>query len=446
MPDETIQSKTCGTPVGDPRWQLVERIVASAYFAKSDRLRTLLVYICEISLQGRDGELNEINIGSQLFGRSGYDPSVDGIVRSHASRMRQRLEQYFEKEGSQEPIRLLVPKGAYIPIFEPRSPEKQALELAPAEAMHPEISPARPADKAKTSSAPNHLPKHSIVWLLSAALALSIGIIVYLTIRLDTGASAQQISAAPDAFWSMFFAQGRPTTVVFSDASLALLQDITDRSVKLPDYVDSTYLSRITTPAAAITEVAKELGARRFTSIVDAGILAQFYRLPGVHPDGVRIRYSRDLRPGDLKDGSLVLLGTRESNPWVEIFETHMNFVFRSDLPRRGFSVINRSPRGNELAQYDFDPLDPSGKVYGVAALRPNLSASGYVLLLEGTSAAGTDAAADFIFNNAQLLPFLSGIRNPNGSIPYFEVLLQSNNVNGDASQLKIVACRTSQN
>jgi hypothetical protein len=442
MPDETIQSKMCGTPVGDPRWQLVERIVASAYFAKSDRLRTFLVYICEMSLQGRDGEINEINIGSHLFGRSGYDPSVDGIVRSHASRMRQRLEQYFENEGSQEPIRLLVPKGAYIPIFEPRSREKQALELAPAEAMQPEVSPGRPGDKAKLNSAPNHL----IVWLLSAALALSIGIILYLTIRLDTRASVPAISAAPHALWSMFFEQGRPTTVVFSDASLALLQDITDHSVQLPDYVNSKYLSRITTPAAAITEVAKELGARRSTSIVDAGILAQFYRLPGVHPDWIRIRYSRDLRPGDLKDGSLVLLGTRESNPWVEIFETHMNFVFRSNLQRRGFSVINRSPRGNELAQYDFDPLDTSGKVYGVAALRPNLRSSGYVLLLEGTSAAGTDAAADFIFNNAQLLPFLSGIRNPNGSIPYFEVLLQSNNVNGDASQLKIVACRTSQN
>jgi hypothetical protein len=355
--------------------------------------------------------------------------------------MRQRLEQYFEKEGSQEPLRLLVPKGAYIPIFEPRSPEKQTLESAPVEAILPETGPARARDEAGPTSAPNRV----LIWLLSAALALAGVMILHLKVRLDTRASAQTMSSPPHPLWSMFFPEGRPTTIVFSDASLALLQDITDRSVKLPDYVNSKYLVHVTTPVAATTEVAKELGARRFTSIVDAGILTRFYLLPGIHPDWIRIQYSRDLRLDDLKGGSLVLLGTRESNPWVEIFETHMNFVFRSDLPRRSFSVVNRSPRGRELSQYDFDPLDPSGKVYGVAALRPNLSGSGYVLLLEGTSAAGTDAAADFIFNNALLLPFLSRIQNRNGSIPYFEVLLQSNNVNGDASQLKIVAYRTSQ-
>jgi hypothetical protein len=441
MGDETLQTNICNTLVDDPRWQLVERIVASACFAKSDRLRSLLVHICEQSLQGRDDEINEINIGSRLFGRSGYDPSVDGIVRSHASRMRQRLEQYFENEGSQEPIRLLVPKGAYIPIFEPRSPETQTLEFGPGETVLSEASPSGSENKAEGKSVPNHRP----IWLLSVALACASVMILYLMLRLDARASTQVRPSTQNPFWSMFVTQSRPATIVFSDASLAILQNITDRTVKLPDYVNSNYLDRITTPGAATTEVAKDLAARRFTSIVDAGILNRFYLLPGIHPDWIRIQYARDLRLGDLKDGSLVLLGARESDPWVEIFEPHMNFVFRSDLHRHGFSVINRSPHVHELSQYDFDPSDPSRKVYGVAALRPNLSASGYVLLLEGTSAAGTDAAADFMFNNAHLLPFLSRIRNPNGSIPYFEVLLQSNNVNGDASQLKIIAYRTSQ-
>jgi hypothetical protein len=141
----------------------------------------------------------------------------------------------------------------------------------------------------------------------------------------------------------------------------------------------------------------------------------------------------------------VVLLGTQQGNPWVELFEAHMNFVFRDNLRQRIFSVINRSPRDNELSQYDYDQSDPLHKVYGVAALRPNLSGTGRVLILEGTSMAGTEAAADFVFNDALLLPFLHKIRNSNGSLPYFEVLLQSNNMNGDASQLKIIGYRTSQ-
>lgn len=77
---------------------------------KSDRLCKFLAYVCELSLQGREHEISEVNIGAQLFGRPNYDPTVDGIVRSHASRMRQRLDQYFEAEGANEPVRLMIPK------------------------------------------------------------------------------------------------------------------------------------------------------------------------------------------------------------------------------------------------------------------------------------------------------------------------------------------------
>jgi len=66
------------------------------------------------------------------------------------------------------------------------------------------------------------------------------------------------------------------------------------------------------------------------------------------------------------------------------------------------------------------------------------------VLILEGTSMAGTESAADFVFENGRLLPFLEKIRNPNGALPYFELLLQSNNVNGTASESEIIAYRTS--
>ena len=97
MSNVTLQLETDSVCANDPRWELVERIIASPYFVKSPRLCSILSFICELSLQGRDEEINELNIGTSLFGRApNYDPSVDGIVRSHASRLRQRLEQYFK--------------------------------------------------------------------------------------------------------------------------------------------------------------------------------------------------------------------------------------------------------------------------------------------------------------------------------------------------------------
>ena len=55
---------------------------------------------------------------------------------------------------------------------------------------------------------------------------------------------------------------------------------------------------------------------------------------------------------------------------------------------------------------------------------------------------AGTEAAADFVFDEALLLPFLKKIANKDGSIPYFEVLLQPTNMNGSASQLQVLGYR----
>src|SRR6202007_2695736 len=98
------------------------------------------------------------------------------------------------------------------------------------------------------------------------------------------------------------------------------------------------------------------------------------------------------------------------------------------------FSVLNRSPRGQELARYDSIRSDPAHKIYGIVASRPNLSGSGEILILEGTSMAGTESAADFVFDDTRFLPFLDRIRRPNGSLPYFELLLQSNNMNGTES------------
>jgi hypothetical protein len=425
----------------DPRWQLVRRIVVSPAFVKSDRLCSFLLYICELNLQGRADEINEINIGARLFGRPDYDPSVDGIVRSHASRMRQRLEQYFSGEGAEEPIRLLIPKGAYIPVFEPRCSKIPARQAAPLES-----TPAAVADSilAASSASPTSSRNHLTLSILGAGLVVACITIVYLLAPQHRKVPEKLSPVNAHPLWTLFFRSNRPATIVCADSSLAILQDLTGHSVKLPAYLNSDYRVHVGSASGTTVEVVRNLAARRYTSIVDVRILTRFYQLAQIRPDHIQLRYSRDVRPDDLKNGAVVLLGAQQSDPWVGLFEPHMNFVLRDNLRQQIFSVINRSPRADELSQYDYDQSSPSPKVYGVAALRPGLSASGQVLILEGTSMAGTEAAADFIFDDAALLPFLTKIRNPDGSLPYFEVLLQSDYMGGSASQLEIVGYRTS--
>src|ERR1017187_5369260 len=116
----------------DPRWQLILRIAASPGFVNSPRLSTFLVFVTKQRLSGESGSLNERTIGEMVFERApNYDPRDDNIVRSHASRLRLRLQDYFDGEGASEKMRVSIPRGSYVPIFE-------QLELASEEMAAPE--------------------------------------------------------------------------------------------------------------------------------------------------------------------------------------------------------------------------------------------------------------------------------------------------------------------
>ncbi len=56
---------------------------------------------------------------------------------------------------------------------------------------------------------------------------------------------------------------------------------------------------------------------------------------------------------------------------------------------------------------------------------------------------AGTEAINDFLFEVAALLPFLERIKKSDGSLPHFEVLVESTSVNGSAGPFHILAYRT---
>jgi len=156
----------------------------------------------------------------------------------------------------------------------------------------------------------------------------------------------------------------------------------------------------------------------------------------------LQVRYARDLRPNELKSGNVILLGASEADPWVELFERKMNFVFQKDNTMNMFSVINRSPRRGEPAHWDSDAKDPQHHVFGLIAYLPNLAGDGDALILEGTSMAGTEGARDFVLDASQLLPFLKQIQNPDGNVPHFELLLGTQDMSSSAIRSTSLAWR----
>lgn len=144
---EAVQNRETTTApaeftVDDPRWLLVRRIARSTTFARADRLSKLLLYVCRMHLSGRDSEVNEQRIGIDAFRRSpSFDSGADTIVRTHATRLRQKLELYFSTEGADEALRLGIPRGGYVPRFTENVP---IATPSPLPASEPAITPPVP--------------------------------------------------------------------------------------------------------------------------------------------------------------------------------------------------------------------------------------------------------------------------------------------------------------
>ena len=110
-----------GGPHDDPRYALVQRILASDLFVRAPTLSRFLLYVSGQVFNGCADQINEHVIGIEVFGRKpGYDSNDDNIVRASASRLRVRLETYFATEGSAEAWHVSIPKGSYVPRFTPR--------------------------------------------------------------------------------------------------------------------------------------------------------------------------------------------------------------------------------------------------------------------------------------------------------------------------------------
>lgn len=97
----------------------LRRILASREFDASDRNRHFLSYVVEEALSGRSERIKAYTIATTVFGRGAdFDPQVDSIVRIEAGRLRRALERYYLIAGRAGGIRITIPRGAYIPIFE----------------------------------------------------------------------------------------------------------------------------------------------------------------------------------------------------------------------------------------------------------------------------------------------------------------------------------------
>lgn len=409
-------------PVSGEQVALLRRVVASATFAKSNRLRELLAYVGERSLTDPDRPIREHEIGVAVFGRpDDYDSSQDTLVRVQASQLRKKLQQYFDEEGRDEPLILELPKGSYSLTYRPRSAPPVVL---------PRLTVKQPR------------------WMMIlTALCAILGVVTVLlgvenhvlNQRLEFGMGPRP---EVDRFWTQMFGN-HPTHLVLADANLVIFEDRIEQQIALTDYqgkaFDRVARARIQDPAALASVL--DLIARPSTSIADANMARRIGLIAASTGIPLDVMLARDLTISQMTTQNTILLGSRRANPWVSLAEARLNFqtVF-SETPRAA-SFVNRNPKPGERSNY---PGVWARLSYCRVAFLPNAKSTGTTLLISGTDVPSTEAGGELITNEGWLRTIRTRLGVKKGApIPYFEILLQAELVSNAISNFQLIASRT---
>lgn len=423
---------------------LVGRVLASEAFCKAPAMRAFLLYVTEQAELGHADRLKEQTIGVEVLGRRpDYDPGHDNIVRVRANELRGRLARYFASQGIQEPVVITIPKGGYVPEFVRR------------ESLLPP-----PADKAHhaTQAFAEAPAKRLRLWLMVASLAVLIAATGYIVMT-RYGLKSRMLPApsnstrAIEDFWAPFFTKPNGAlSVIYSDSGIALWQRLNNEDLNLGDYLSHKYLNGHNTQQL-------EIASQRATSPADINTSLHIERIAAALGGQVNTYFARNVNADLLHRGNLVLIGSRRSNPWVEIYEPTLNFQLRINPRTQSPEFFNRSPKPQESPVYGIPDLRERDKTasgqfiqeaeekefvsYGVVALRKECGTSHLVLLLEGLNLQATQAAGDLVTDPQMLEQLLEnmGIK-PGSNVSPFDALFQVTSLPGGYDNRKVIATR----
>jgi hypothetical protein len=298
----------------------------------------------------------------------------------------------------------------------------------PAETAHP--------------AAGQRLPR-PLLWAALAVVVIAAAVVLSLT--------TQHAAHPAPTLWASIFGSGRPVVIVPSDDGLVLFEELQHAGVNLDAYLSGSYVHQAPAqvPGLSATQLASGataagwLSSHQYTSTADLSLALRLDRLPEAQKAIVSTRYARVLHLGDLKDNNIILIGGVGANPWVELFSPELNFDVNYDWKHAQGYVLNKKPQPGEQPAYRESPGENSPISYGVLAYLPGITGEGSTLLFDGSGMAGTEAAADFPFSGERFASFLKQLGpGPGGSIPFFEVLLETRSLGGDAPEARIIAWR----
>jgi len=443
----------------------LRRIVHSETLRHASTLQRLLQYLGTKATEDPLGEIKEYTIGMDVFERGpDYDPKIDTIVRVQIHRLRLKIKEYYEGEGRADQIWVELPKGHYLPTFEPRT--AVITELVPPETASAPIPAAIPVPETPGQEVlPIDIDKKlgrlraTGFWLTKTVIA-SVAVVLFAA-GLLVGTYWQKISIlsrgygsqvlagtlsgssddpAQD-FWANFLGGDRAPVVGFANAVF-----LADRSSDLfrfrrgaSDNRGTPVEPHLAKQFASNPELVEKAGPLYYedgyTGTGDVESVFTLTRLFTQMGTQVTVKRCRLVTIDDLRQHNVILLGSSDQNDAVAQLTQNLDFVFAKGNPPGawGGRFMNQRPQPGENPWYKAE-RDPTTQElvrdYGLVTIQPGVAPGRYVAILAALDTSGVAGDAQFMSSPTQVAELIQRLESLGekvgyGRIPTFQALLQ---------------------
>jgi hypothetical protein len=427
-------------------------------------LQQLLQFLTARVLEGGGESLKEYTIGVEAFGRPhDFDPKTDTIVRVQIHRLRQKLAEYYESDGSRDPILVEIPKGHYLPSFGTVSEQSTSNRQDTTSESDGNLSSGKSrigqGIESSGQSAARERGRVSSIFLSPKTIVAGALIAVFATgfwvgnKRQENGSSA--VSALTDTqlalanssdpvkvFWANFLGNDPAPVIAYPDA-VFLLDDSNDlfrfrrgasddRGALVDPHLAQQFASNPSLVAKA-GQLYYENGYTGAGELQGIAMLANLFGQMGVKAS---IKPSRDITPDDLRQHNVILLGSPFQNVAVAQLIATGDFNFKNPDSRHEqwrAQILNAHPLANESPTYgtERDPNTQALKTdYGIITVQSGVSPGRYIAVLGGLDTTGTEGVTLFATSRPGIEELSKGLASSGApgdksEIPQFQALIR---------------------
>ena len=402
---ESNSSQTV-TPSSKEVERQLRRIFESPLFSRSARLQGFLGHICALAVRGEGDRINEYLIATEVFRRpANFASGEDSTVRRHAHLLRQKLQQYYDEEGRDDPLRIEVPVGHYVPTFQYRPVSRAVAGL-------------------------RKIPRALTLAVLGLLLSASTFWIGRHSVQPD---SAARLPLHPllVRFWGPWLNAGQPVVLCLSNPLTAVIkrypkpQEQTLGSpffLAEPDQAEVIQRTFDLAPGGHISVIPNHSQIKKGEGFA-AVKLASLFASGGVR---VQVTDSDSLAWNDLRQNNAILFGNGDTNQWLDPLLENYPLQLRTHRGRTPRSIVSTGePSGVEVAFSTEYPsvFNERRRDYALISLLPGLHPDHRLLLVNGLNHFATQAAIEYLTTPSDVESLLVALPDPTTN--FFQMVLE---------------------